>query len=81
MVMCDYCKEFFHPKCVGISKNDSVILDKYKCHSCIDLDKMWTPTYEEGIVNKVKLMIHVLLEKTDERLKVLGVLDTVNNEL
>ena len=53
MVMCNYCGNFFHPECVGISKDDAVILDKYKCHSCIDCNKC--ELYEEGIVHKVKL--------------------------
>jgi len=31
---CDDCSNWFHGKCVGISKNDSVVMDNWTCDTC-----------------------------------------------
>jgi hypothetical protein len=35
MICCDVCEEWFHGKCVGISKKQSKIIKKYSCPDCV----------------------------------------------
>ena len=36
MLMCDFCAQFYHPGCVGLTVTESEILQRYKCPKCID---------------------------------------------
>ena len=35
MICCDVCEEWFHGKCVGISKKQSKVIKKYSCPKCV----------------------------------------------
>ncbi|MEW8562002.1 MAG: hypothetical protein AB2541_07845, partial [Candidatus Thiodiazotropha sp.] len=34
MIQCDFCKEWYHGKCVDISPTEALAIDKYKCRAC-----------------------------------------------
>ena len=34
MIMCDYCGEFYHTKCIGIKEGDVHKIGSYKCNNC-----------------------------------------------
>jgi hypothetical protein len=38
MVQCDYCKDWFHPECVGISPDEAENIPVYTCQECTLVD-------------------------------------------
>lgn len=45
--MCDYCADFFHFKCVGLSEAEANAMDQYKCQQCMNNPNSEL-IYEEG---------------------------------
>lgn len=48
--MCDYCLEYFHPKCIGvsISESDAESLTEFKCPICHKKGNNSPQYYSEG---------------------------------
>ena len=49
MIMCDYCLEYYHPKCIGlnITEEYAETLSSFKCVFCTDKG-IDSPLYIEG---------------------------------
>ena len=46
--MCDYCGEWFHMDCVGISDEQVMNYKHYKCNTCLSTGKM-SRLYDPGV--------------------------------
>ena len=58
MILCDYCIEYYHPHCVGITVEQAQLFDSYKCPTCIE-QNIDEPIYEGAITLK-------LIKKNDQ---------------
>lgn len=39
MILCEYCEDWFHGKCVGIRERDGPLVDVFVCPNCTKLGK------------------------------------------
>ena len=51
MIGCDYCGEWFHGSCVGVTEVESSCISTYKCPTCT-AKCVAVPFYEEGKIYK-----------------------------
>ena len=35
MIMCDYCGEWYHLECIGVSEEQAIHLKQYRCNACL----------------------------------------------
>ena len=47
MIGCDFCGEWYHGCCVGVSEEESNRIEVYKCQLCTE-HHIATPFYNEG---------------------------------
>ena len=47
MIGCDFCGEWYHGCCVGVSEEESNRMEVYKCQLCAE-HHIATPFYNEG---------------------------------
>ena len=45
MIQCDFCTEWFHGTCVGVTTNDVMQIKKYKCPGCASVTKKGNGAY------------------------------------
>ena len=50
MIGCDYCSEWFHGNCVGVTEMESTHISSFKCPMCTSKCAM-VPFYNEGKVH------------------------------
>ena len=47
MIGCDYCAEWYHGSCVGVTAEDAKKIDAYRCPKCVP-QSVDTPMYTDG---------------------------------
>lgn len=54
MILCEKCEEWFHGKCVGITKKTSKGIENYYCDACIKKDRSLKIEYKPDYAPKIQ---------------------------
>jgi hypothetical protein len=60
MIMCDFCGDWYHYDCVGVSDIIAKSIDTYKCEICISKNCQEL-IYEEGIKVMYKIVCIIII--------------------
>ena len=47
MIGCDYCAEWYHGSCVGVTPEEAKKIDAYRCPKCVS-QSIDSPLYTDG---------------------------------
>lgn len=83
MICCDRCDEWFHGKCIGITKKFAENIDKYFCQACrcanSALQIIYVPGFEQRLPEPTKKISIKIEPQTEERKHEKKVLEKVQS--